>query len=165
MFRDDGCRFGFALIDSCPVRIHDPQRDVPIVRVLRRHVGPDLVVSNDSFLLHRFQGRLQVLPEVLPERLALAGLDVVVGDTPNWPKLVVWILPKAVNRTEQRHDKQRCTHCFFHNASSWLTGNGAGRRRSVTSTCVIYKGIGVGWPGCDGLFLQRGWRTLITCER
>src|ERR1700689_758911 len=70
---DGGC-FSVALLQCRPVRKHQPHRNIPVIRAVGGHVGPDLVVGNDAFLLYRIVGRLQVLAEIFPEWFSLTRL-------------------------------------------------------------------------------------------
>ena len=72
-------------------------------------VGPDLVIVNQARFFVLFIERLGMLAKILPERIALAGLDVVVVDAPHRPDIVIGILGNGGQRDEQGCDKQNRT--------------------------------------------------------
>ena len=80
MFGHDGCGFGVKLIDGRPVRNHEPDRNIPVLRVVGGCVVPDFVVADQAFLFQRLVGRFDVLAKILPECLSLPGRARPVQD-------------------------------------------------------------------------------------
>src|SRR5208283_248855 len=78
----DGYGFAVDLIDRRIVGIEEPHGNVPVVRAIGGDVRPDFVIGDPAFFLGRIVHGPEVLAKILPERIALSGLDVVVGNAP-----------------------------------------------------------------------------------
>src|SRR5580704_1705621 len=103
----DGSGFGSYLIQSGIVCVQKADGDVPVVWTVCDRISPKLVVRNQTLFFLFLVNRFQILGDVIPEGVALPGLEVDVDDSPDWTGSVEGALGRY-ERCEKQRDNKQC---------------------------------------------------------
>src|SRR5580692_3515379 len=94
VFHHNGRSFCIDLVKRPPTWIESRESHVPVVRLIGSRVDERFVVGNQPLLLLFIKHWLYVLPEVVPENISHAGLEMHISHPPHRSDIVVRILRK-----------------------------------------------------------------------